>query len=380
VLKRTEWATIRLWYAELIEPTVVNPGPAAPPVSLTEVNFQPPSTPTTPGVNQTFDLLYADGESASAAARAFLIRGQRVLDQGQPISGTTSITLNGASAGDRFCLFDIRNAGLSRRQFGCKSVTVGDNDLPMKKDLAWAPVIELTVVTSQSVTISVTQAIEDGQLLSAILYPEDQNQATPINLTRSGTLYTGDFLSPIPATSAYVSVHVNEAATEADPRREVMVEYGTGGSGAFGPAHRLPGVPVISGDGQAEYASDETLELEEGEFIAWQSMAGSPSSPGSGEIIGTSYRLIAIPPQLAEGGTIGIRLPDTPIPTSRRLSQDEDLAIHFWQDGTWIPLESQQVTNPQEGAKVTARSQGVGIYALLAPAETEKIYLPAVQR
>jgi hypothetical protein len=380
VLKRTEWATIRLWHPDLIQPSVVNPGPDAPPTALTEITFQPPSMPGTPGVNQTVTLLYADAETTSAAARAFLIRGQRVLDQGKPISGTTSITLNGAGAGDRFCLFDISSNGISRRQFGCKSVAVGDNALTLKKNLSWAPMVELSPVTSQTVVISVTQAVEDGQTLGAVLYPENQNQATPINLNRNGDLHTGTFISPIPATSAYVSIHVNETATEIDPRREAMVEYGTGGSGAHGPAHRLPGVPVISGDGQAEFAPDEVIELEEGEFITWQSMAGSPSSPGSGEIVGTSYRLLALPPRLAEGGTVSIRLPDTPVPTARSLRQDEALAIHFWQDGEWIPLASQPVTDPQGGAKITAPSQGVGIYAILTPAETPDLYLPLIQR
>lgn len=378
ILKRTEWATIRLWYPNLIQPTIVNPGPDAPPTSVTEITFQPPSTPGTPGVNQTFALLYTDAENASTAARAFLIRGQRVLDQGKPISGTTSITLNGAGAGDRFCLFDISSNGISRRQFGCKLVAVGDNSLTMKKNLSWAPMVELSPVTSHTVVISVTQAVEVGQTLGAVLYPEDQNQATPINLIRNGDLHTGTFLSPIPATGAYVSIHVNEAATGVDPRREAMVEYGTGGSGAYGPASRLPGVPIISGDGQAEYAPGEAVELEAGEFIAWQSMAGSPSSPGSGEIVGTSYRLLALPPRLAAGGTVAIRLPDTPVPTARSLHQDEDLAIHLWQDGDWVPLASQQITDPQGGAKIMAPSQGVGIYAILT--QSVDIYLPLIQR
>ncbi|MBX2998907.1 MAG: hypothetical protein KF893_10390 [Caldilineaceae bacterium] len=378
ILKRTEWATIRLWYANLIEPTVVNPGPDAPPTSVTEVSFQPPSTPGTPGVNQTVALLYADAENASTAARGFLIRGQRVLDQGKPISGTTSITLSGAGTGDRFCLFDISSNGVSRRQFGCKIVAAGNNTLPLKKDLSWAPVVEISPVTSQTVTISVTQAVNVGQTLGAVLYPEDQNQATAINLTRNGELHTGSFVSPIPATSAYVTIHVNEAATETNPRREAMVEYGTGGSGAYGPAHRLAGMPIISGDGQAEYSLDETIELAEGEFITWQSMAGSPSSSRGEQIVGTSYRLVALPPRLAAQGPISIRLPDTPIPTARSLRQAEVLSIHLWQNGEWIPLASQQISDPQGGAKIIARSQGAGIYAILT--QPRDLYLPIIQR
>ncbi len=378
-LGRTEWATIQLWYADLIAPTAVNPGPPAPPAALTQVQFQPPSSPTTPLPNQTFTLGYQDGETASKAARGWLISDQRVLDQGKPISGTTSITLNNAQVGERFCLFDVSTSE-SRRQFGCELIAANDNVLTLRKDVNWAPVIQISPITTQTIAISVTQSVEPGLTLAATIYPEDENTATSISLVSNGDRHTGVFNSPIPATSAYISVNVVEGYTEENPRREVMIGYGVGGSGAFGPASRLSGVPVVSEDGLAEFAFDKTTTLSQDQFLLWQSMAGSPGDTPDVAVLGESYRLLARPLSLAEGGTVAVRVPDTAPPTGLSAAAAFAPTLHFWTGSEWVPLASTEIVDPQGGAKIIAPSRGVGVYALLVPELSNSIYLPAIQR
>ncbi|MBI1294943.1 hypothetical protein GC175_08295 [bacterium] len=379
-LGRTEWDTIKLWYQYVRVPTVVNNGPFAPPVPLTQIEFVLPSSPTTPIPDQTFSLGYQNGETASAAARGWLIVDQRVQDQGSPISGTTTLTLNNAQLGDRFCLFDISPQG-SRRQFGCEVIEFDDNTLTLRKDENWAPVIQLSPVTSRTINISVTQAVAAGTQLQATIYPEDQNTATTIDLVSQGDTHTGTFVSPIPATSAYVSVNVAEAASEEVPRREVIIGYGVGGSGAYGPAWRLGGAPIISSDGQAEYAFEENTTLTDDQYVVWQSMAGSPGDELDVDLAGNAYRLLARPESLAEGGTLSIRLPGTPPPTARsHAAITDELEIHFWTGSEWVPIGSRLVEDPQGGAKVIGKSRGIGVYALLEPQQFNTIYLPAIQR
>jgi hypothetical protein len=363
----------------LIAPTVVNPGPPAPPAPLTTVNFVPASDASPLLPNQTFDLRYVESETASPAARGFLIRNNRVLDQGKPVVGSTQLTLQGAQVDDRFCLFDVAHSGISRRQFGCKSLELTDSELPMKKDLNWAPMIEVSPITSKTIAISVTQPLEAGPTLIATLYPEDESTATQITLALTGDRYTGIFNSAIPAMSAFVGVAVNEAATPANPRREVIIDYGVGGSGAKGPVSMFGGAPVISSDGQAQFAPAQRIDLAEGEFVAWQSMVGQPPAPSNQRFVGQAYRLIALPAHLANDGVISIRTADGSVATARSASSQQTPVLHYWKENQWTPLPSEQHTAVNGDTMISGRSQGVGFYALLAPS-AGNVYLPLVNR
>jgi hypothetical protein len=380
LLNRTEWATIRLWYNTLIAPVMVTPGPPAPPAPLTSVIFVPPPGQSTLLLTQTMNLNYVENESASPAARGFLIRNNRVIDQGKPISGARQLTLQGAQVGDRFCLFDVAHGGISRRQFGCKPLAINDTVLPMGKDLKWAPMVTVSPVTSQTIAISVTQPLESGKSIVATLYPEDKTTATQVTLALNGALHTGVFNSPIPAMSAYVSVAVDEAATPANPRREVMVDYGVGGSGAQGPVSMFGGAPVHSSDGLADFAPLQRIDLEEGEFIAWQSMAGQPPAPPNRQFVGQAYHLIGLPAQYAKNGEVAIRVADGSVATARHAHSQQAPILHYWKDGQWTPLSSEQHMANNGDTVVSSRSQGVGFYALLAETGGNRVYLPLLNR
>ncbi|MFZ1754716.1 MAG: hypothetical protein WBO46_19495 [Caldilineaceae bacterium] len=386
-LKRNEWQTIMLWYSSLLAPTAVNPGPTALLMPFTEVTIHPPSNPAVVLSNQTFDLAYQAGEAASGEARAFLIRGNRVIDQGKPAEGTKSITLIGSQTSDRFCVFDVNDftedSSEPRHQFGCEVLELGDNSLQMEKDDGWAPVIEISHATSRTLGISVTQEIGAGLSLRAVLYPEDTDTPTAILLAGSDGFYTGTFHSPVDATAAYVQVYVEETSIETDPRRETIVDFGVGGTGAEGPAHWFGGVPVISSDGKAEFARRTDIDLKRGEFIAVQSMAGTPRPPEGRQIVGQAYRLVALPRSLAEEGHVALRI--RPPRTDARSSRETlpEVVVAFWNGANWKPIKSVNLDDLIDGRVAIAPTQGVGVYALLLEKETQPVnnlYLPQIER
>lgn len=385
-LKRNEWETIRLWYSSLMTPTEVNPGPHALPIAFTEVTIHPPSNPAVVLPNQTFSLAYQAGETASSEARAFILRGNRVIDQGKPAEGTTEITLVGAQTDDRFCVFDVNDftedASEPRHQYGCEVLTLGDSSLQMEKDDDWAPIIEISHATSRTIGISVTQEISTGLSLRAVLYPEDTDTLTEIVLTGADNFYTGTFNSPVDATSAYVQLFVDETASEGDPRRETLVDYGVGGSGAQGPAHWFGGVPVISSDGKAEFARQTDVFLERGEFIALQSMAGTPRPPIGRQIVGQAYRLVALPRSLADEGYVTLHV-RSPRGFARNVQALPEVVVAFWDGTIWTPIKSVNLDDLIDGRLAIAPAQGMGVYALLLSEDTpptNQIYLPQIER
>ncbi|MBI3957819.1 MAG: hypothetical protein HY328_03340 [Chloroflexi bacterium] len=385
-LKRNEWETILLWYSSLLAPTVVNPGPSAPPVSFVNATIHPPSNPALVLPSQTFTLTYQAGETASGEARAFLMRNNRIIDQGKPDEGTTQITLIGAQTNDRFCVFDVNDfaddSSSPRHHYGCEILEVGDNTLQMKKDDAWAPIIQISHAASHTVGISVTQEIGAGLSMRAILYPEDTNTPTEIVLAADGNLHTGTFHSPVDATSAYVQVYVDEASSETNPRRETLVDYGVGGGGAEGPATWFGGVPVISSDGKAEFARTSDIFLATGEFIALQSMAGTPQPPAGRQIVGQAYRLVALPRTLADEGHVTLRIRPL-LGNDRRAQALPKVVVAFWDGTVWTPIKSINLDDLVNGRIAIAPTRGVGVYALLLEEETppaSRIYLPEIKR
>ncbi len=386
---RTEWQTINLWHPWTVVPTVVDTGPSAPPMNLTSVTFvPPPPTSTLPLSNQTFNLNYQDGETNSAEARAFLIRNDRVIDQGKPAVSTNQITLYGAQSSDRFCVFDINDhaegGATPRHQFGCEILAAGDNQLDMKKDTSWSPVVLASPVTSTTMQIAVTVPIS-VTTLKARLFPENKVGSPDINLTGSGGLYSGQVVLSVPAPAAYVQVWVDESFTETNPRREIMVDYGIGGGGQHGPASRLGGAPVVSSDGKAKFISSANRILGDGEFIALQSMAGTPQLPTDLDIVGQSYHLIAIPTSLATPGFVSILydpsvLPAAAAPASIQATTQIQPIIHFWDGTNWRPLVTEISETPGGDNQATAPSEGVGVYGLLISHLNQQVYLPMIQR
>jgi len=391
-LARTEWQTMRLWYPWLTPP-VDNPGPDLLPASLTTVTFVAPADTSTPLLNQLFDLDYRDGERASAEARALLYRNNRVIDQGKPAKESTQILLHGAQEGDRLCLIDINDKAIApetpRNQYGCETISIGDNSLFLEKNSAWAPVMLLDPITptipgGTTLAISVTQPVDPGTVLKVRVYPEHEDKVQEITLTGEGDAYSARIDLPF-TPAAYVQLLVDEAeaADGSDPRREAIIDYGVGGGGLPGPKQQVGWAPIISSsDGRAFFVMRAGVTLQSGEFIALQSMAGTPPLPFNTTIVDQSYRLIAYPSRLVDDGSINLRFTDpAPLQAAASTRDAAFYTIYFWDGEAWLPLETALTTEPSGNQLASAPSQGVGIYALLYGTPlTETIYLPVVKR
>lgn len=403
-LGRTEWETIRTWFnwAQIPESTL--PYTEKLPIALTTVNFVPP-VGAARSLSPLFQLDYQNNELPSGEARAFLLRDanndgsfDRILDQGKPPEGVAPphIVLTGAQAGDRLCVIDIDpHADLPetpRHQFGCEIIQPGDNTLAMRREPTWAPIIQVTPLTVTQVGISVTQPIT-GAVLRARLYPEHEASPTAaITLTQAGDTnagptWSGIFTTPSLTPAAFVQIWVEEPATDATPRREAIVDYGIGGGAVPGPKQKIGFAPVISSDGKAFFLLPGGVSLKADEFIAIQSMAGILPTPAGTRLFGQMYRLIALPPSLAERGSINLYLTDVSpgVFASTRFASttvQASRSIYFWNGAAWEKLPTVISTinrNGEQEALASAESRGVGVYAVLTES-TGQLYLPAVMK
>jgi len=392
---QSEWETIKAWYPWVIPPAGPSSQPDVPPVNLTEVNFLAPSTPAgAPASSQIFDLNYQDGELSSGEARVFTYRNNRVVEQGKPAAGINQASLTGAQVDDRLCVYDVNDYAQTgdspRHQFGCELIQAGDSILDMTKNLSWAPVVLLTQVATDTLTISATQSAGGAPIeaLMARLYPEHESGREPVEfLQNEDGLYHAQLVFTETVSPAYVQIWADETVAGTATRREIMVDRGTGGGGLFGFARRFGGAFVYSSDGKASFKLEGDLELKEGESIAWQSMPGTPPLPINKRITGQSYRLTAYPESLVISGTVEIEFEALPsvMSSSVQLSsmeQDNEPVVHFFDGQFWIPLPTtiRQPSTAQDGVQLaSAPGVGVGIYALLVEREVETIWLPLVQ-
>lgn len=397
-VQRTEWQTIRTWFDWAQTPETTAPFTGTVPAGLTQVTYMAP-TGATPLVNQVFALDYKNDELPSGEARAFLLRDMdgngsfdRVLDQGRPPQNVTppTVTLTGAQAGDRLCTIDIDPHAdppeTPRHQFGCRVIQPGDSVLPMRREPSWAPLIQITPQTATAVAIEVTQPVSDGAL-HAILYPEhDAAPTAALALTPDGDRWSGVFDVPGLTPSAFVQVWVE--GDDQPLRREAIIDYGIGGGAVPGPKQKIGFAPVTSSDGKAFFLLPSELSLATDEFIAIQSMSGAPPLPAATRLFGQSYRLIALPPTLAEHGSVNIYLGQgSPGLTLQAASVSaplqENRSLYFWNGEDWEKLQTTiTVANRGSGESevlASAPSRGVGVYAVLTEA-TARVYLPTIAR
>jgi hypothetical protein len=393
-VKRTEWQTIQTWYDWAQTPTTKMPYTGTLPIDLTQVIYVVDPLDPAPLVNQTFDLGYQNSEMASAEARAFLLRDvdndgapDRILDQGRPPQNVAppQVTLTGAQAGDRLCVIDINDYAelpdAPRHQFGCEVTAAGDTLLTMRRDPAWAPVIEITPISPTVVGILVRQVAE-GATVRARLYPEHDAAPTDIlNLASGAEGWSGAFTVPGLTPSAFVQVWVEEPADEENPRREAIVDYGIGGGAVPGPKQKIGFAPVTSSDGKAFFLLPANLSLTADQFVAIQSMAGTLPLPPATRIFGQAYRLLALPPSLVAQGSFNIYLANgSPgLAAAARATAQEPRSLYFWDGERWERLPTTFSATDEGEVLASAESRGVGVYAVLIE-PSHQLYLPSMMR
>jgi subtilisin-like proprotein convertase family protein len=388
-LGRTEWETIRLWYPQLITPTILNPGPSLMPFDLTMVAVHNPVTPTQALADPTFYIDYQDGETGSSEARAFILRDgygylagyDYLIDLGSPLGGQHRVLARGVQPSDRLCVFDP-----PLHQYGCEVVTSGDDRVALERDVTWTPVIQISPVSSRTIRIGVS-ALTSTLTLQARLYPEYGFGSETLPLIYESGVYSGTFALPYPVMAGHVQIWVDEGATETNPRREAIVAYAMGGNpggdrGAWPasrgswpasrgswpasrgswPASRGSWAPLVSPDGQMIFFTENPAAFEEGELYTIQSMAGLPPLPTGKVAIGQAYGLVGSPSVTRTiAGSISFQYLSMDVLLEG--ADEEELAIHFWDGGDWRVLDT--VRAPYYNL-ASAPSRGDGVYALLA--------------
>jgi subtilisin-like proprotein convertase family protein len=389
-LGRDEWQTMQLWYPALITPTVANPGPSLMPFNFTTVQISAPLTPTNALDDPTFYLNYAGGGVSSSESRAYLIRDDKyVIDLGAPFGGQNRVLARGAQPGDRLCVFDRPQA-----QFGCETIAQGDDQIQMKRDTAWTPIVQISPVNSTTLDIAI-DSLPSGLSVQARMFPEFGSGGSVITLTETGGIYSGTFTLADVAMAGHVQVWVQEGelATETDPRREAIVAFSIGGNpgalragggalragggalragggalraggGALragGGALRAGGAPIVSPDGQMIFFTANPLVFAEGQFYTIQGMAGLPALPPGRTVIGQGYNLVATPGTPVITGSVSIQYLSNDVLVAG--ANEEQLTIYFWDGSKWNELETTRNTYFN---LASAPSQGAGIYALMS--------------
>jgi hypothetical protein len=164
--KLSDWEMIQRHYPMLHRPgEQANPGPAALPLAVTQVQFVQPARPAAALPARFFDLrAAADGGRMSVAqGQAFLFQrhGTPELsdDTVVALGGTgrsDSIKVRGAVEGDRVCVFD--NSG-EIALIGCaEDVSALSTSIPIAPVEGWQPNVQVRPVVIPTLLISVTQA------------------------------------------------------------------------------------------------------------------------------------------------------------------------------------------------------------------------------
>lgn len=364
---RADWATITRFYPWLRQPDgpfeSINPGPNTLPIELISIEHTPVAdsaaidTPIVVTTNHDGSR-YVSGPGA----RAVLFTSGHLVDLGQP-SGD-HLLARGAQPGDRLCIYDLAGGAL-----GCDELHASNLQVTLRPVANWRPDIAVTPVTSTTLALAVTN-VQPGLHLQAQVYPAIGASSAPFSLTQSATNYGGSIQLAEPTFEGAVHVWVKGET----PRREIVVDFLTGGNPGRKWARRAPRgapgrkwarrAPTISADGQATLFSDE-LAFAEGQFVTLQSVTAPPPPPPWSKLVGRAYRLTASPeaPSLT-GSSISLSYLATDVPPG----EEEWLRLAFWDGRSWTPLRTE--TDTAENTAV-APALGPGIYALLSSLEIE---------
>ena len=359
-----EWAVMNHWYPALQPPAALNSGPGSMPFDFTEVTVHEPPTRTNTLVDPSFYVLYADRRPASSTARAYLVRGEQLVNLGAPAGGQSLLLARGAQPGERLCVFDS-----ARLAFGCETIAPGDDILNLKVNPTWNPQVSLTPVTSTTLQVVVSGLA--GQALpgmSARLFLDSGHAGVVTPLVETGGVYSGTVTAGEPALNGAVQVYVDEPDLETNPRRETILPFAVGGNpglsrGASGGGgqKRSGNAPLLSPDGNLIYFTPTEVEFPKGTLFNVQSMAGTPPLPAGRGLIGQAYRILASEGAVLPAGSVSIQYLQNDV--TQAGVDESDLRLYFYDGTQWIELKT---TLDAYLNLASAPGYGPGVYALLS--------------
>ena len=217
-------------------------------------------------------------------------------------------------------------------------MTLGDEQLALTSQPGWQPDIQVSPVTSRTLTLNVA-AVPAGLSLKARLYPLNTPAGAPIALVAASGVYSGTFNLPDPAFEGYVQVWVDEA----EPRREAVIDYTLGGN----PGHQRSGAastqrrrPPALGQRTRDVGRRPGDPVRPGRDVTDRVVlhaAGHPAGiqpPPWATLVGQAYRLSATAdaPTLA-GTSLSFNYLGSEVPPG----EENWLKLYFWNNPEWLP-------------------------------------------
>lgn len=387
---RSDWQTITTFYpltapAESFKDQ--NSGPSILPLAVTQLTV---ISSTTAAQTVAVPLIYLTTDVGSTYlprnnTQAYLFQGEWLTHLGQQT--LDQIQAWGVRPGDRLCIFE----DISGYQ-GCEQITPLDDQVAMRDMGLWQPEIVVTPVTSRTIALNVTVALDDKQL-AARLYPSDSPAPNCILLQNVGMgQYMGSFpeLSE-PAFNGYVHLWVQNETTSSciEPHGAAVTETVTGYAIGGNPVHmrarraltrgggvhmRARRAPVLSTNGQVMvFGAAFEGKAEEEWFFTIQSTSVLPMLPPGRTLVGQAYRLTASAnaPDLS-GTSISFGYLGEQVPPG----EEEFLRLYFWDVNAsacqpqpapcWRPLPT---FIDMEYNVASAKTQTAGLYALMSSLE-----------
>ncbi|MFN8441692.1 MAG: VCBS repeat-containing protein [Caldilineaceae bacterium] len=408
---RTDWETITRFMPWLHSPTsqaTTNAGPATLPLQVINVQVIDPAGDS-PLSARNYDLRSAsNGELVTVRqAHAYLFKTQgtsqleddRLIALGTTGNGSDRIQVRGAERGDRLCMID--SVG---EQVGCTTVDGLNPHIDLTSTPGWQPVIEVSPVSSRTLTLRVTQPLSPGMALAVQILPAYGSLSATLPISAPWTLMIADRVDspnqfsqtltlPYPAFEGFVRVWLpdqlpaHEAISEfflsaawgPNPRggsgvnSQVWGPNPRGGSGAnpraWGANHRSAEAPVASGDGHVTIFDVDDILADSG-TSSLQALATLPGLSSWLTPVGQGYRFLSSQPLTR---TIAFHYLSREVPPG----YEHTLNLYYLPDGesTWLRLptlldtEEKLATAPMP----LSPSQGEGVYALVATLELPRL-------
>ncbi|NTV65570.1 MAG: hypothetical protein HGA65_18830, partial [Oscillochloris sp.] len=364
---RSDWATIQRFYG-LTPPATLNaqPGPARLPLAITQITLAEPTIANTTLSDPVISTVDADGahSAVGVGARAFLFQGRHLIDLGRPV--TNQVLARGARPGERLCVFDQAN-----QRFGCRTVSLIDQSLPLTTAAHWRPEIQLTPVNSATLQLELRN-LPTALTATAQLFPMISPAQPPVLLSETNGVYRGLLLAPAdqPAFEGAVDIQVFAAGQLG---YETIIDYTLGGNPGQrwaghaprgNPGQRWAGhSPIISNDGEAILY--ETAQLNEGDFYLLQASDSAPTAPSYAWPLGRAYQLATTP---------GVDLASASLSISYRgediaAEYEREIDLYFYNGQNWEILPN--VRRDPRHNEVSAHLQGVGLYQLMVSVDVE---------
>ena len=271
-LKRSDWEAITAFYPWLHAPDQPyldqNPGPSTLPIAVTQIrHIYPSAAPTTLDV-PAYYLTKPDGSrySASSSARAFRFHGGNLSDLGEPRQDRLQAWGAGVD-NERVCVYDMNPLAPA---VGCLPVQTGLSLLPMQPQTDWLPDIILSPVSTNTLTLSVSN-VGASAALRAQIYDASRPLTTslPATLALQYNPQTRVFSATLPV---YLEAYLRLWDAN-NPGRELVTDF------------TLSGAPAL------DLAAETTLSLGIGASYTDENGATHPIDEGTALQIGNGTAL-----------------------------------------------------------------------------------------